>query len=242
MRHLVSIVLGAVLGVIVYWLLAVSLSRLNGFQGSWSSESTISVLAAIGAGLAYTALLLPRLSPLGPALAGAVFLILTLWAVSDTPSFIDIMPRDVPGGEGGGFLPSVPFTTVLAIPLLATLASGRRWRRLAQPAGAGAYPPPGQAGYGGPPPGYGDPPPGYGGPPPAPQTGFGPPPTPVNAIPGYPGSTPIGAPYSGPPSYSPNEQYGYPDPAPGGYGSSQQPGYPPPPPPDQLNPDVTRRL
>ncbi len=234
MRHLVSIVVAPVLGLIMYVLLGLSFTRLRDAGDGWDGDTVILFLAAVGAGLAFAALLLPRLSPLGPALVGLVLLGLTLWLFSDVSSFLDTMPTDLLGIDGGGIAPVGPITAMLSIPLLATLASARRWRRTPYPnrpvASPQGYPP-----AGGPPAGYGTPQqPGYG----APQPAYGAPPVGVGSPVGYPGNPPIGAPYSGPPAY---------DPTPPAYDPAPPPAYGAPPsaggyPPDPMNPDITRRI
>jgi hypothetical protein len=170
--------------------------------------------------VAYAGLVVPRLSPLGPALVGLAFLGLGLWIVSDLSSFVSTMPGDLLGLENAGFGAGL-YLLPLSIPLLATLVSPNRWMGRPRPAAVGGAAPP----------------PAYGGTPPA-QSLFDPPPAYDNQPGGYAGAPPIGAPYSGPPSYGPppGSPVGYPDPGPGQYGS--QPSYPQ----DQMRPDITRRI
>jgi hypothetical protein len=115
------------------------------------------------------------------------------------------------------------FLIPLSIPLLATLVSPNKWRGRPRPAPVGA-----------PPPAYGQPPMQAQQPL---QPQFDQPPMYDSQPAGYGGNPPMGAPYSGPPAYGqpPGSPVGYPEP--GQYGGGQ-PGYPP----DQLRPDVTRRI
>jgi hypothetical protein len=224
-RHLVSLVVGLVLALVMYILLGLAVTRLRDASDGWDLDTVIAFLAALGAGAAYTALLLPRWSPLGPAVVGVILLGLTVWLFSDLASFLDTMPSDLFGIENGGVAPVGVTTAMLSVPLLATVASARRWRRTPYPAPARTA----QPGYG-PGPAPAPPPPAYG----APPVGVGSPA-------GYPGGPSLGAPYSGPPAYSsdPVGTPGY-DPGHGIYGSPPPPpgGYPPEP----MNPDITRRL
>lgn len=238
MRHLASVILGPVLGFAAYILFGFGAGRLS-IDDGWSSDNIVGVLAILAAGVAYAILVVPRLSPIGPALAGVAYLGVGLWIVSDVSSFVDVVKVDLFGLDNAGVGPGV-LSLALAIPLLATLVSPNRWtsstRRAAQPVG-------GPAPFGGQP----EPPPfggavgagagaGFGGG--APGSGFGPPePPPFGGQPAY-GAPPLGNPYSGPPSFG--SPPGSPV-APSGYDPY---GTPPPSsgPPDPLRPDVTRRL
>ena len=217
MRHLVSVLLSPVLGLIVYVLLGFAAFKAQ-LESGWNGDNAIAILAMVAAGIAYAVLVVPRLSPIGPALVGLAFLGLGLWIVSDLSSFVSTMPDDVVGLENAGFGPGL-YLIPLSIPLLATLVSPNRWMGRPRPAMVGAAAPP----------------PAYG-PPPSQPLFDAPPPSYDNQPGGYAGAPPIGAPYSGPPSYGPppGSPVGYPDP--GQYGGSQ--GYPQ----DPMRPDVTRRI
>jgi hypothetical protein len=142
-RHLISVLVAPVLGAIVYVLVGIALTRLS--PGSLTSGSNLVALgAAVGAGAAYAALLLPRLSPLGPMLLGLAFLGLTAWLVAEPASFertiVDVFRF---GGRRIAVEPALGVTAVLGVPLLLTAVSPRRWRRHAdgvEP--APAYPAP----------------------------------------------------------------------------------------------------
>jgi hypothetical protein len=217
-RHLVSVLLGPVLGFIVYVLLGYAAFKVQ-LESGWTGDNAIGILAMVGAGVAYAVLVVPRLSPLGPALVGLAFLGLGLWIVSDLSSFVSTMPGDLLGLENAGFGAGL-YLLPLSIPLLATLASPHRWMGRPRPAMVGgAAPPPAYT-------------------PPPSQSLFDPPQQSYDSQPGgYAGAPPIGAPYSGPPSYGPppGSPVGYPDQ--GQYGGNQQ-GYSQ----DQMRPDITRRI
>jgi hypothetical protein len=250
-RHLASVILGPLLGFIAYILFGFGAGRLS-IEDGWSSDNIVGLLAVVGAGVAYAILVVPRLSPIGPALVGIAYLGIGLWIISDVSSFTDVVDADILGIDNAGFGPGL-LSLALAIPLLATLVSPNRWmsrtRPAVQPAGA---PPPGsfsgqpnQFGnppnqFGSQPNQFGGQPNQFGGQPEPPQfggSGGAPEPPPFGGQPAY-GSPPIGAPYSGPPSFGPPP--GSPV-APSGYDPY---GTPPPTsgPPEPLRPDVTRRL
>lgn len=267
MRHLVSLVLGPVLGFAAYILFGFGATRIS-IEDGWSSDNVVGLLAMIGAGVAYSVLVIPRLSPIGPALVGVAYLGVGLWIVSDLESFLDTMRADLLGLDNSGF-GAGSFLLALAVPLLATLVSPYRWASRPRPAAqpVPAQPPPGTLAnqpnqFGGPPPFGGEAPPFGGGPQPGHAAGFG-------AQPGHAagfgpqqgyGTPPIGAPYSGPPSFgpppgSPVAAPGSPMAPPPGSMSGPPPGSPvapsgydpygPPPagnPNDPLRPDITRRI
>jgi hypothetical protein len=234
-RHLVSILLAPVLGLIAYILLGFSALQVR-VENGWDGDNIIGVLALLAAGAAYAGLVIPRLSPIGPAFVGLIYLALGIWLFSDLSSFVDTVPSDLLGLDNAGFGAGI-YLIPLAIPLLATIVSPNRWRGRVRPApagaGAGLAPPPGFAPPQEPPPSF-DSPPQYGNSPP--QYGNQP------GI--YSGAPPIGTPYSGPPSYDSGPSYGPPPGspvAPSGYDPGQQQqygGYPP----DPMSPEQTRRI
>lgn len=243
MRHLVSVVLGPVLGVVAYVLFGFGVGRTS-IEDGWTGDNALGVLALVGAGAAYAVLVVPRLSPLGPALVGVAYLLLGLWLVSDVSSFVDTMPSNILEIDNAGFGAGT-ILVALAIPLLATLLSPNRWISRTPSAAVPPGSPPGQ-----PAPGFsqpnqfgqpGDPPP-FGGQPGQPGA-LDPPP--FGGQPSYPNSPPIGAPYSGPPSFGPppGSPVGPPPGSPVAPSGYDPYGTPPPAAPrDPMSPDVTRRI
>ena len=132
MRHLVSLLLGPVLGFIVYVLLGYAAFKVQ-LESGWTGDNAVGVLALAGAGAAYAGLVVPRLSPLGPALTGLAFLGLGLWIISDLSSFVSTMPDDLLGLDNAGFGAGL-YLLPLSIPLLATLVSPNRWMSRPRPA------------------------------------------------------------------------------------------------------------
>jgi hypothetical protein len=134
MRHLGSIVLSLLLAPIVYVLTGVGMVKSLEAVSADSTRTRYSALAvalvAIAvAGLLYSVLTLVRLSPLGPVLAGLALFTVTVWAVVSTSSFQNAVPHSVFGVRGAVTVPAAGVAALLAVPLLATIVSPRRWRR-----------------------------------------------------------------------------------------------------------------
>ena len=141
MRHLGSIVLGLLLAPVIWALAGIGAVKFAEPSRDLDPELFtmvvgLGVLAA--AGLAYALLFLPRLSPLGPVLAGLPLLVASLWGALASGSFVDIVPGDVFGIQDAAYRP-VEFAPLLAVPLLLTILSPRRWRGHDGP-GPGAMP------------------------------------------------------------------------------------------------------
>jgi hypothetical protein len=159
MRHLGSIVLSLVLTALVYVLGGIGVVDWTlGAHPSTASEYVklgTGMGALLVAGLLYAVLVLSRLSPLGPILAGLGLFGVAMWATFATDSFEKTMPHSVLGVSGAGLVMAGPVGALLAVPLIATIVSPRRWRRWANPPAAVA--------------------PAYAAPPPFPQPSSGPP-------------------------------------------------------------------
>jgi len=173
-RHVGSLVLSAVLGLLVWALLGFGTPEL-GFDEPVLSSVVGLVLLCL-AGVLYAVLVLAPLSPVGPVLLGLTYLGVSLWAGVDTVSY----GRTIDGVNDllrtERFDPPLQLLLVLAWPLLGTVVSPRRWRSPARAAGyPGARPAaPYAPAYPGHPPGA--PAPGWA--PPAPPPEWAPPVTP----------------------------------------------------------------
>jgi hypothetical protein len=129
MRHVRSFVLSLVLAPLIWALTGLSLLILAGGGPRLPADQArqVGLGGLVAAGLLVAVLALARLSPLGPALAGASF----LSAVAYAPSVYLVVP-DLPSGlDEAMMLPADGYAVVLGIPLLATALSARRWRRTA---------------------------------------------------------------------------------------------------------------
>jgi hypothetical protein len=142
MRHLGSIALSIVLAPIIYVLAGVGTVKLyNAELGRAVRGHTdygalaVGVLVMLVAGALYALLVQARISPLGPILAGALFLGDQVWALATPNGFGKAMDHGVFGVENALAAPALfGLLVLLAVPLLATVVSPRRWRRTAQPA------------------------------------------------------------------------------------------------------------
>lgn len=150
MRHVLSLVLALILAPVVYLAAGVSAAKFDESLSTGTLDLTaagLGLLAAFVAGALYAVLVMTRLSPLGPALAGLLYLAVTVWATLDAERVQRLLPDAVIGIDGVLSLPIPAGTALLSVPLLATVLSPRRWRRTAEggPGGYSAapeYPPP----------------------------------------------------------------------------------------------------
>jgi hypothetical protein len=141
MRHLGSFVLAMVLAPVIWIGTGIGFSKFaEGLTDDPDYLAAFVGLMALGlAGACYALLLLTRLSPVGPVLTGLAYFGATLWALISLSSFTDVMPQNVIGVESAGFRPVAGTAALLAVPLIATVFSPRRWRRYDR-ADAGTYP------------------------------------------------------------------------------------------------------
>jgi hypothetical protein len=162
----------------------------------------VTASAATGlAGLLLALLTIARLSPIGPALAGAGYLWVGVWALRDRDQLLDTVPGRLAGLDDDRFALAATVAPLLAVPLLVTLFIPRRWRGRDRPEpvpgavyGKRRYTPPGAT------------------PPPGPLPAPAPPPRPLSKLPPPPPAPPPPPPRVAPPPPPP-------------------PAVPPPPPP-----------
>lgn len=140
MRHLGSLLLSLLLAP-VGWVLAGL-----GLVGYGSDLLSLALLVV--AGVAYALLLLPRLAPTGPALAGAAHLVAAGWAVIAADSWRATVPDGFLGVDQVLTAPAEQLAALLGILLLLTVLQPNRWRRYdrvaalyAGPPGQGSHPP-----------------------------------------------------------------------------------------------------
>ena len=149
MRHVLSLFLALLLAPLIWVLTGAGLSRTMtgraGLDGP-TAEMWFGYALLLLAGAAYALLVLPRLSPGGPLLAGTAFLAASAWMLLDRLSFYGSLPRGTVGGDYDLPLPAHGLAVLLAVPLLATVVNPRRWRRYDRPSAAlvaaPPYPPP----------------------------------------------------------------------------------------------------
>jgi hypothetical protein len=91
-------------------------------------EALTGFLLLLLAGAAYAILLLPRFSPVGPLTTGVLFLTVCVWVLIDPGSFDGLFPAAVRKPGFDLTLPAHGLGALLAVPLLCTALSRRRWR------------------------------------------------------------------------------------------------------------------
>jgi hypothetical protein len=144
MRHLGSLVLALLLAPVIWVLTGIGVSKFAEARADPAGLDiglTLGLAAVLGAGLCYALLILPRVSPLGLVLAGLGFLGLVVWRATDLDGFNQAVPADFFEVPLALRNPAEGYAAVLALPLLGTLFSARRWRRH-------DHPPAEYAGYG----------------------------------------------------------------------------------------------
>ena len=151
MRHLGSIVLSLILAPAVYVLAGIGVVEAVGNASTAPHPDylkvTLGILALGAAGLLYSLLVLSRLSPIGPVLAGLLYLTASVWALLSYHSLGKLLPDSVVGVHGAADAPLNGIALLLVVPLLLTILSPRRWRRYAQPPAPAAVAPAGSVGY-----------------------------------------------------------------------------------------------
>jgi hypothetical protein len=133
MRHLWSLLLALVLTPLIYVAAGVSAVRLSDARG-FGMAAGVGLAAALVAGGLYAVLVMLRLSPVGPVVAGLTYLGVTIWALVDLSGFQGFLPPDLFGQKGVLHRPVGMGTALLAGPLLLTVFSASRWRGSVDPA------------------------------------------------------------------------------------------------------------
>jgi hypothetical protein len=149
MRHFLSVVLSIILAPLIYvaaGLAAVKLdsAHIDSSSINWTAAE-IGLGAGVVAGALYAVLVMARISPIGPFIAGLAYLGMTTWAFLDDTSFQKVFDFDIFSLHRVLLQPAGAGLLLLAIPLIATIFSRRRWQP-GTPAGlpydaAPAYPP-----------------------------------------------------------------------------------------------------
>ena len=135
MRHFGSIILSIVFAPIIYVLAGIGMIRLATNSGlvaqgrgtNWTDVG-IGAGAVVVAGALYAILAMARISPLGPLIAGLAYVAAQLWALFRQANVVSTLGRSVFGTSGAAEAPLTGLALLLAVPLLATIFSSRRWR------------------------------------------------------------------------------------------------------------------
>jgi hypothetical protein len=135
MRHLGSIALAIVLTPLLYVLagvgeikFATNGAKIAAGQGTDWTAIGIGAAAIVIAGGLFALLVMARISPLGPVIAALALIGVTVWAVLKQASLIKLLGHSVFGINGAAEAPLSGLALLLAVPLVITIASPRRWR------------------------------------------------------------------------------------------------------------------
>jgi hypothetical protein len=144
MRHIGSIVLAVIFAPIIYILTGVGMVKFAANSAASTTDWTavgIGAGALVVAGALWAVLTMVRMSPLGPLLAGLMFVGAQVWALLDLANVVSTLGTSVLGISHAAEEPLNGPALVMAISMLATIFSPRRWRGKDKPAVATpAYP------------------------------------------------------------------------------------------------------
>lgn len=144
MRHLGSVVLAILAAPLVPLLAGRGLTAFVEATAAGRTDplATVVAFAALSAaGLLYAVLTLPRLSPLGPALAGVGYLAFGALLLMGPADLFDRLAHEGIRLDAAQVTAAAATATLLALPLLLTVFSAQRWRgRDDAPAPVGAHP------------------------------------------------------------------------------------------------------
>jgi hypothetical protein len=136
MRHLGSIALSVVFAVVIYPAIGIGLIKFSEVHpatgGTHYLTATYGIAAMAVAGILIAVLMLTRLSPLGPLVAGLLLAGVTAWGLVGLSSLRDRAPKSILGMHGAALAPVGGAALLVAIPLILTVFSARRWYRYAQ--------------------------------------------------------------------------------------------------------------
>jgi hypothetical protein len=135
MRHLRSIFYALVLAPCIWVLLAVGFTDDLSSRGRdfFAAESISGLLLLIFSGILFSILAAGPVSPAGPVLAGAAYLGVTIWAFNAPASYASLWAPEVAKEGFDLSRPGYGLAAVLAVPLLGTALSARRWARYEPP-------------------------------------------------------------------------------------------------------------
>jgi len=135
LRHLRSILYSLVLAPAAWVLTAVGLTgdlTARGRDG-FAVENFTGLLLLLLAGAAYGILVLGPFSPAGPLLAGVVYLAISAWALTSPSAYADVWSPSVAKDGFDLSRPGYGLAAILAVPLICTALSARRWEKYEPP-------------------------------------------------------------------------------------------------------------
>ena len=135
MRHVRSILYALVLAPVIWVLVAVGFTDDLSSRGRefFAVESVSGLLLVIFAGILFAILAGGPVSPAGPVLTGIVFLGVTIWAWNSPAAYASLWAPEVAKDSFDLSRPGYGLAALLAIPLLGTALSARRWARYEPP-------------------------------------------------------------------------------------------------------------
>nr|WP_296072735.1 hypothetical protein [uncultured Actinoplanes sp.] len=135
MRHFRSILYALVLAPAVWVLAAVGLTHDLTTRGrdDFAVESITGLLLLVLGGAAYAILVFAPISPAGPMVAGLAFLGVSAWALQAPSAYAGLWPQGVAKEGFDLSRPGYGLAALLAVPLICTALSARRWERYEPP-------------------------------------------------------------------------------------------------------------
>jgi hypothetical protein len=130
MRHRRSLIISLALAPIIWGLTGFGLIVYRAptrFEREARLGLILGLIALIAAGALLALLVTTHLSPIGPGVAGAAYLVMATWAAIDSASLHRVLPNNLLT------YPAEGLATLLGIPLLATALNPHRWRQPEQP-------------------------------------------------------------------------------------------------------------
>src|SRR5712664_2078250 len=118
MRHLLSLVLGLVLAPLIYIAAGFSAYQLGSVdieKGVALGTALLGLASAVAAGGLYSVLVMARLSPFGPVVAGLLYLGVSIWVGLAPSNFFHTLPDSFFGNGFVLILPAGWGTAVLAV-------------------------------------------------------------------------------------------------------------------------------
>ncbi|MEU4558866.1 hypothetical protein AB0F72_10775 [Actinoplanes sp. NPDC023936] len=135
MRHLRSILYALVLAPSIWILAGVGFTDDLSSRGRdfFAAESVSGLLLVLFAGILYAILTFAPVSPAGPVLAGVAYLGVTIWAWNSPAAYAALWSPEVSKEGFDLSRPGYGLAALLAIPLIGTALSARRWARYEPP-------------------------------------------------------------------------------------------------------------
>jgi virulence-associated protein VagC len=135
LRHIRSILYALVLAPVLWVLTGVGFNHdlTTRGRGTFAVESYAGLLLLLLAGAAYGILVFAPVSPAGPLVAGLSFLGIAVWALSAPDSYAGAFSPSVTKDGFDLSRPGYGLAALLAVPLICTALSARRWARYEPP-------------------------------------------------------------------------------------------------------------